>query len=75
MDQRLFKTLLKVFTLPETKSSFLKDGGWETIYFPLGKKAYFQGRTVSFRAGIIIDGDQCASEGRVDFLGAGEGCY
>ena len=75
MDQRLFKTLLKVFTLLETKSSFLKDGGWETIYFLFGMKAYFQGRSGSFRAGIIIDGDQCASEGRLDFLGAGQGCH
>ena len=36
-------------TLPEIDSSHLKIDGWKTMFSSLGQKAYFQGRTLSFR--------------------------
>ena len=38
-------------TLPET--NIAPENGWLEDYFPFGK-AYFQGRTVSFRDGIFF---------------------
>ena len=39
------------FTLPET--NIAPENGWLEDYFPFGK-AYFQGRTVSFREGSLM---------------------
>ena len=46
------KVLLHVpVTLPET--NITPENGWLEYYFPIGK-AYFQGRTVSFREGKLL---------------------
>ena len=39
-------------TLPETNMA--PENGWLEYYFPIGK-AYFQGRTVSFREGKFLN--------------------
>ena len=41
---------LIIITLPET--NIAPKNGWLEYYFPIGK-AYFQGRTVSFREGTV----------------------
>ncbi len=44
------------FILPETNSEFAPENGWlEYDPFLLGQTAYFQGRTVSFREGILLE--------------------
>ena len=40
-------------TLPET-NIFAPKNGWLEYYFPIGE-AYFQGRSVSFREGNLLD--------------------
>ncbi len=43
---------METITLPET--NIASENWWLEYYFPFGK-AYFQGRTVSFRKGNPID--------------------
>ncbi len=53
---RFLGRCILLHTLPETKGSLLKIGGWKNEF--LFEMAHFQGRTVSFREGNTIDGSE-----------------